>query len=227
MRALTTTSVSLCVSDATAVVSLSISNDMSNTVTGKERAARRSAACFRGRTGHIYVMEGYTCVSCGSINHDFDGVLEMTFDGWGDRGVIDTFSDGPQTRHICHRCAEDMFKAFPWMCETLRGFLNINYAHTCVGGEVKWSPESKCYEDFDRHGWRKVYLISPAERQLGESSCYYKVFDTEEDAVSACEALNRNVRRCRVSEVSVGNLQHYTQISLADSHSEFDHPHKQ
>jgi hypothetical protein len=170
-------------------------------------------------------MEGYTCVSCGSIHQDFDGVLEMTFDGWGDRGVIDTFSDGPQTRYVCHRCVEDMFKAFPWMSETLRGFLNINYAHTCLDGQVRWSPQSQCYEDFDRHGWRNVYLVRPAGRQIDENPYYYKVFDVEEEAISTCEALNRNVRRCRVSEIPVSNLRHYTQISLSDSQSEFDYPH--
>jgi hypothetical protein len=223
MRALTIKSVSSC---ASAVVTLSISVGIPNTVTSVESVARGSLACLGRQIRHIYTMEGYTCVSCRSIHQDFDGVLEVTFDGWGDRGVIDTFSDGPQTRYICYKCAEDMFKIFPWMCETLRGFLNINYAHTCIDGDIRWSPQSQCYEDFDRHGWRKVYLVRPAGRQVGENSCYYNVFDAEEDAVSACEALNRNLRWCRVSEINVGSLHYYTQISLADSHSEFDYPHK-
>jgi hypothetical protein len=115
-----------------------------------------------------------------------------------------------------------MIETFPWIGESLRRLFNINYAHTCLDGSLEWAAESRCLADFDRHGWRKVYIIRPSTRQSEAGPCYYKAFDVEEEAVAACEALNRNVVSCRVVAVPVGNLHHYTRISLEDKHSESD-----
>lgn len=168
-------------------------------------------------------MEGFICASCKNSQPDYDGVLEMTFDGWGDRGLIDTFGSGPQSAHLCYRCAKEAMQSMPWIAGFLKGFLNINYAHTCLDGGLRWTPESACLEDFDRHGWRKMYMVRPVNRSQ-QSTVYYRVFDTEEEAISFCESMNREVVSSRVTSVLVGNLDHYTQVPVGELRGTFDSP---
>lgn len=193
------------------------------TVTKTIKSARKTLiACAGDSYGHSLCVDGFKCSACGGCQSDHDGVLEMTFDGWGNRGLIDTFGEGPKTTYVCSACAKEMIDMFPWIGESLRGLLNINYAHTCLDGTIQWGAQSKCLADFDKHGWRKVYLVKPATRRSGNGQFYYRAFDAEDEALSACEALNRNVTVCRVVEIPVGNLHHYTRISLDDKHSESD-----
>lgn len=140
-----------------------------------------------------------------------DGVLVLTFSGWGDRGFIDTFGSDEPSIHLCSECATALRTKFP-VTNVIDPHLNINYTHVCEArnNEFVNEPLPSCSADPDLHGWRRVYLVRP-ECTCGPNRMRgYSVWDKEEDAHEAAREYAMSGHPSRISEQLLGNMLSYT-----------------
>lgn len=151
------------------------------------------------------------CSKCETaLPEDRSGVLCVDLDGWGDRGIIDTFHSGPHKFVLCLDCARALLQNTPWTKPALAS-LNINYGHVCAqqGNELFWTPLSECEADPDRHGWREVFVVRPECTCGPNRRVCYAIADTREEAEELARDIAAAGHPVQVSTSLVGNASSY------------------
>lgn len=116
--------------------------------------------------------------------------------------LLDSY-DGDIEIYLCRKCTQRIAQANPWLETLLADHLDINVAHRC-GDIVRWEAQTSCPHDPDQHGWRRVWVLTHADRPGVR-----QVFDTEQAADIAAAALPG----AQVHESLIGNERHDTHMN--------------
>lgn len=160
---------------------------------------------------HAREEEITNCSKCESVlPADRSGVLCVDLDGWGDRGIIDTFDTGPHKFVLCLACAMALLQEQLWTKPALRS-LNINYGHVCEaqGDALVWTPLPSCTADPDQHGWREVFIVRPECTCGPNRNAYYAIADSLEEAEETARKVAAAGHAVQVNSSLLGNAASY------------------
>ena len=152
-----------------------------------------------------------SCSKCSAVlPEDKSGVLSVELDGWGDRGIIDTFDSGPHKFMLCLTCAKELLQEELWTNPALRS-LNINYGHVCQAQSdtLVWTPLPDCEADPDRHGWREVFVVRPECTCGPNRHAYYAITDSLEEAEEIARKVATAGHAAQVNSSLLGNAASY------------------
>jgi hypothetical protein len=151
------------------------------------------------------------CDGCGATIVDHVHSLFVQLNGWGDRGIIDTYeADGGVAVELCELCARPLLET-RWGANALP-YLNINVGHVCAG-TLSWVPQPGCERDPDRHGWRPVFVVRPdaddrRERGAGKLA-HFGMFADEPEAERFATEIRRIGIPVRVVRSLIGNERNF------------------